>query len=92
VLDERRLERMQLVAVGQPLDRRDLGALVGDRQRQAAVRPPPVQQHGARAVSAMATIRGVSASSCAFSRTVVSSMGHRATRTRAAADTAGAAG
>src|SRR6185312_345240 len=52
VLDERGLERMQVaVAAGpaQSLDRGDLRAVVRDREEEAAVRPPTVEQDRARA-------------------------------------------
>src|ERR1041384_6097841 len=53
VLDERGLHRMQLVAAREPLDRRDLRALGGDRQRQAGIDRLAVAQHGARTALAM---------------------------------------
>ena len=53
VLDERLLQRMQLVVVREPLDGRHLGAIVRDREREACVRPAPVDQHGAGAALAV---------------------------------------
>src|SRR5581483_7093055 len=53
VLDERLLQRMQLSVPREPLDRRDLGVLAGDRENEAAVHPATVEQHGARAALAV---------------------------------------
>ena len=53
VVDERLLQRVQLVAARQPFDRRDLRAVVRDRQREAGVHPPAVEQHRARAALAV---------------------------------------
>ncbi len=48
MVDERLLERMQVVAIGcQPLDGDDLGVLVRDGQGQAAIDAPAVEQDGA---------------------------------------------
>ena len=47
--DERPLERVQLPVPGEALDGHDLGALMRDRQGQAAVRTPAVQEDGAGA-------------------------------------------
>jgi hypothetical protein len=49
LLDERGLERMQLLLVRQPLDGRDLGSIARDREHEAAVRAAPVEQHRAGA-------------------------------------------
>src|SRR5262245_8411513 len=49
VLDERRLERVELVAVRQTFDRLDLGTVVHRGQRQARGDPPAVEKDGARA-------------------------------------------
>ena len=57
--DERRLHRMQLVALRHALDREDIRAVVADRQRQARIDPPPVDQHRAgAALSAVAALLG----------------------------------
>src|SRR5215472_16933339 len=47
--DERALQRVQSALACQPLDRGDLAALAGDRERQARQHPLAVRQHGARA-------------------------------------------
>ncbi len=48
MVDERLLERMQVVAIGcQPLDGDDLGVLVRDGEGQAAIHAPAVEQDGA---------------------------------------------
>ena len=49
VLDERLLQRMQRSSLRQPLDRRDLSAVLHDRERQAGIDPPTVDQHRAGA-------------------------------------------
>ena len=50
---------MQPVAVGEALDRGDLGALPGDRENQAAVHPAAVQQDRARpALAVVAPLLG----------------------------------
>ena len=49
VLDERRLQRMQVVAVGQPFDRRNCFALVHHRQRETRVDPFAINENGTRA-------------------------------------------
>jgi hypothetical protein len=54
VVDERLLQPRQLPVLGEPLDADDVGAVVGDRQRQAAVDPLPVEQD--RAGSALAVV------------------------------------
>ena len=51
--DERGLHRVELVALGEALDGRDLGALGGDRQRQARVDGATVAQHRASATLAV---------------------------------------
>ena len=53
MLDEGGLERMQLVALRQAFDRRDLGAVVHRGQRQAGDDPPAVEQDRARAAGAL---------------------------------------
>jgi hypothetical protein len=47
MLQERRLHRMQLSALCQPLDGRNLIALMHDGERQACIHPPSVHVHGA---------------------------------------------
>jgi hypothetical protein len=49
VIDEGLLKQMQRSVLGQPFDCRDLGAVFHDRQRQARVDPPAVDENGARA-------------------------------------------
>jgi hypothetical protein len=44
---------MQPVAVCEPFDRGDLGAVLGDREHKAAVHPPAVQQDRAGAALAL---------------------------------------
>ena len=57
--DEGRLHRMQPVAVRDALDRQDLGAVVADRERQAGIDPPPVDEHRAgAALAAVAALLG----------------------------------
>ena len=53
VLDERALHRVQLVAVGEPFDRRDRVALGGERERQAGEHAAPVDPDRARAAGAL---------------------------------------
>ena len=54
MLDEGRLQRVQLSpSLAEPLDRGDLRAVVGDREREAAVGAPPVDQDRARAALAV---------------------------------------
>src|SRR3954470_24846255 len=53
VVDERALHRMQLVLVGQPLDRADLVPGRRDRQREAGEHPPPVDPHRAGPAGAL---------------------------------------
>ena len=43
------LQRVQVVAVGEALDRRDLEAVLRDGEQQAGVRAAAVDEHGARA-------------------------------------------
>ena len=52
-LDERGLQRVQLVAAGEPLDGRQLRAVVGDGEREARVGTAPVDQDRARAALAV---------------------------------------
>src|SRR5215469_10219777 len=47
--DERLLQRVQVLAISQPLNRDDLGVLVRDGERQAAIDASPVKQDGAGA-------------------------------------------
>ena len=48
MVDERLLERMQVVSIGrQPFDGDDLSVLVRDGEGQAAIDAPPVEQDGA---------------------------------------------
>ena len=47
------LQRMQVVALREALDGRQLRAVVGDREREAAVGPPPVDEDRARAALAV---------------------------------------
>jgi hypothetical protein len=54
VRDERFLQRMQIVAVGQPLDRRDRLPVVHHRQREARI--DPAASHQYRAGAALAVI------------------------------------
>src|SRR5688572_13486886 len=54
ILDERRLHRVELIVLGQPLDCRDLFAFAGRGQRQAGEDAPPVYEH--RASTALALI------------------------------------
>ena len=53
MLDEGGLHRMQRFAVGEAFDRGDRLAVVHDRQRQAGIDAPSVQQHGAGAALAV---------------------------------------
>src|SRR3954466_16387624 len=53
VLDERPLHRVQLVAVGEPLDRGDLVPGGRHRQRQAGQHPAAVDPHGAGPAGAL---------------------------------------
>src|ERR1044071_5259795 len=52
MLAERGLHRMELAAVGEPLDRRDLGAIGLDREHRAGLDRLAVDVHGARAALA----------------------------------------
>ena len=54
MVDERLLQRMQRAVRRQALDGGDLGAVLHDRERQAGIDPPPVDQH--RAGAALAVI------------------------------------
>ena len=57
--DEGGLHRMQLVAIGEALDGQDVGAVKADRQRQAGIDAPAVDQHGAgAALAAVAALLG----------------------------------
>ena len=57
--DEGGLHRMQLVAVRDALDGQHVGAVVADRQRQARIDAPPVDQHRAgAALAAVAALLG----------------------------------
>ena len=49
VANERRLQRMQLIAFRQTFDGRDFTAVVNHRQRQTGVDTPAVDEHGAGA-------------------------------------------
>ena len=53
MVDERLLQRMQRAVRRQSLDGGDLGAVLHDRQREAGIDPPPVDQHGAGAALAV---------------------------------------
>ena len=53
VLEKRRLHRMQLVAVREPFDGRDLIAFVRDREAETGVHPAAVDQHSAGAALAV---------------------------------------
>ncbi len=46
MLDERPLQRVQALAVGKPLDGDDLGVLVRDGEREAAIHAPAIEQDG----------------------------------------------
>ena len=73
VLDERRLQRVQVVRRAQPLDGDDLVALVHDRERQAGVDAPAVDQH--RAGAALAVVAALlGAGECRCSRRASSSV------------------
>jgi hypothetical protein len=52
---------MQLVAASDALDGEDVGAVMADRQRQARIDPPPVDQNGTGA--ALATVTSLFGSS-----------------------------
>ena len=54
MLDERGLQRVQVPAVREPLDRRDLGALDGDGEQEAGVRATAVDED--RAGTALAVV------------------------------------
>jgi len=57
VLDERPLDVMQLAVPGNPFDGDDFRTLVGDRERQTAIHPPPIKQHRAgAALTVVATL------------------------------------
>ena len=57
--DERRLHRMQFVAMRDALDGENLGAVMAHRQRQAGIDPPAVDQHRAgAALAAVAALFG----------------------------------
>src|SRR5204863_780221 len=47
--EERRLDRMQLIAVRESLDRRDLVAVMYDREAETGINSPAVDEHRARA-------------------------------------------
>src|SRR6185503_8357296 len=51
--DEGGLKRVQLVAVGEALDGRHVGAVERHREQQARVRPAPVHEDGAGAALAV---------------------------------------
>ena len=53
MLDERRLHRMQLVAVRETFDRRDLVAFVRDREAEAGINAPAIHEDGARTALAV---------------------------------------
>jgi len=53
VLQEGRLDGMQLVAFGQSFDGGNLVAFMHYREAQAGIDPPAVDQHGARAALPM---------------------------------------
>ena len=53
VLEERSLDRVQLVAVRQALDRGDLVAFVDEGETQAGIESPAIHQHGAGAALAV---------------------------------------
>jgi hypothetical protein len=53
VLDERGLNRVQLLAFRQAFDRRHLAANNCDREREARVRAAPIEEHGAGATLAV---------------------------------------
>lgn len=46
VVQERLLQRREVVRMAEPLDRHDLVAVVHAGERQAGVDPPPVDEHG----------------------------------------------
>ena len=54
MLDERRLHRVEFVALGETLDGRDLLAVVREREREAGVDPAAVDEH--RATAALAVV------------------------------------
>ena len=57
--DESGLDRMQLVAASDALDGEDVGAVVADRQRQARIDPPTVDQdRTGAALAAVASLLG----------------------------------
>ena len=53
MLDEGLLQRMQRASLGQAFDCRDLRTVFHDRQREARVDPPAIDQHGAGAALAV---------------------------------------
>jgi hypothetical protein len=59
MLDEGLLQRMQRASLGQAFDRRHLRTVFHDRQREARVDPPAIDQHGAgAALAVVATLFG----------------------------------
>src|SRR5262249_12070023 len=55
VCDERSLERVQVLPVGKPLDRDDLGVLMGNGEAEATGDPPPIKQDGTGTALPMVT-------------------------------------
>jgi hypothetical protein len=53
VFDERLLQRVQVLTIGKPLDRDDLGILMRDGEGKAAVHAPTIKQHSTGATLPM---------------------------------------
>jgi hypothetical protein len=53
MLEERSLDRVQLIAVREPFDRRDLVAFVRYREAETGIDPPAIHQDRARTALAV---------------------------------------